>query len=113
MYDELKLFYDDSRSVQTGDNIAWFNLYWRTIDSWAIGVNLVDLLSKLLYLPTFDPIYATFRSKIVPLLRRMCAVSPRDRIDCVQALNYLDPRHFIITHYAKKWLEGRGTGDII
>ena len=113
MYDELKLFYDDSRSVQAGNNIEWFNMYWRTVDSWAIGVNLVDLLSKLMYWSAFEPIYATFQSKITPLLRKMCAVSPRDRIDCVQALNYLDPKHFIITQYAKKWLEERGTGDII
>ena len=113
MYDELKRFYDDSRSVQAGNNIEWFNMYWRTVDSWAIGVNLVDLLSKLMYWSAFEPIYATFQSKITPLLRKMCAVSPRDRIDCVQALNYLDPKHFIITQYAKKWLEGRGTGDII
>jgi hypothetical protein len=113
MYDELKSFYDDSLSVQSGDIVGWFNTYWRTVDSWAIGVNLVDLLSKLMYWSSFEPIYATFRSKITPLLRRMCAVSPRDRIDCVQALNYLDPNHFIIKQYAKRWLEERGTGDII
>jgi hypothetical protein len=113
MYQELLHFYQYSVSVKAGDSVTWFRMYWRTIDSWAIGINLVHLILRLSALPKFESIYASFRSTIVPLLRRMCAISPLERIDCVQALYYLDPNHFIIRKYGKVWIEKVGKPNII
>ena len=52
------------------------------------------------------------RPKLIPLLHRMCAINPNQRVDCMQALYYLQPDHFIIRKYGKGWLEKVGTGNI-
>lgn len=102
MKTSLYRFYQQSKSMKDGDSVAWFKSYWRTYDSWGIGVNIVILLLKFSIWPKFsmDP----YKTKWFPILRRMCAVNPNDRIDCVQALQLVDPTHFIIQRHAKEWL---------
>jgi serine/threonine protein kinase len=112
MIDALNRFYIKSKSVSVGDDVAWFHTYWRTIDSWAIGANIIDLISKLLLWPDFSSKLKKISPKLFPVLKKMCAVSPLERIDCVQALNYLNPNSFIIRKYAKAWLDKVGTGQI-
>jgi serine/threonine protein kinase len=113
MADELEEFYMKSKSVKAGDTQRWFELYWRTIDSWAFGVNLVDLISRLSLWPAFGIIWKGSQGKVMPILRRLCEVSPLKRIDCVQALNHLDPNSFIIRKYGRAWLAKVGDGKII
>jgi hypothetical protein len=45
------------------------------------------------------------RLKLNPILRKMCAIHPVDRIDCVEALEMLDPNNFVLRNYGKAWLE--------
>jgi hypothetical protein len=61
---------------------------------------------------SFEPMLDQYKQKLFPLLKRMCAVSPIYRIDCVQALYYLDPTHFIIKKYAAAWMAKVGNGNI-
>lgn len=112
MFNELTHFHNISNSVKTGNTVKWFYTYWRVVDSWAFGINLVDLILKLLMWPEFRPVLQENKSKLFPMLKRMCAVSPVDRIDCVQALYYLDPNHFIIRKYGKQWINKIGDGKI-
>jgi serine/threonine protein kinase len=112
MHNSLQSFYNKSIDVRNGDDVSWFKHYWRTIDSWAIGVNIIDFISKLMLWPEFSSTYRKDKNKLLPVLKRLCAVSPLERIDCVQALNYLDPTNFIIRKYAKSWLNKVGTGNI-
>lgn len=112
MLTSLEMYYNKSKYMQEGNDVEWFKNYWRTIDSWAIGVNLLDLISKLLLWSEFSDILRQFKSKLFPILKGLCAVTPMDRIDCVQALHYLDPNNFIIRKYAKSWLSKVGTGKI-
>jgi serine/threonine protein kinase len=109
MYESLDGFYNKSKSIQAGDDVAWFKQYWRTIDSWAIGINLVDLVNRLLLWPEFSQTLRKIKPKLFPVLRGLCAVSPLERIDCVQALEYLEPNNFIIRKYGKAWLSKVGT----
>jgi hypothetical protein len=113
MADELEVFYNKSKAVKAGDNLRWFKVYWRTIDSWAFGVNLVDLIARLMLWPEFAGTWKRTQGKLLPMLRRLCAVSPVNRIDCVQALNYLDPGSFIIRKYGRAWLAKVGDGKIL
>jgi hypothetical protein len=108
----LEKFYQDSKSVKIGDSVKWFNTYWRTIDSWAVGVNIVDLITKLSLWPEFSTTLKRISPRLFPVLRRLCAVSPLNRIDCVQALNYIKPNSFIIRKYGKSWLNKVGDGKI-
>ena len=108
--EQLEHFYLQSKAVKAGDQVGWFNSYWRTIDSWAIGINIIDLISKLSLWPEFSYTLNKIRPKLFPVLRKMCEVSPKSRIDCVQALNYLAPNSFIIRKYGKPWINKVGTG---
>lgn len=109
----LEHFYLNSKSAKAGDSAKWFSVYWRTIDSWAIGVIIINIISKLSLWQEFTPTLKKVSHKLFPVLKRLCAVSPVDRIDCVQALNYLSPNSFIIRKYAKQWLNKVGDGNIM
>jgi serine/threonine protein kinase len=109
----LEDWYSKSKVAKEGDEVTWFNKYWRTIDSWAIGVNIIDFISRLSNWPEFSTTLNKVRGKLFPVLRLMCEVNPRQRIDCVQALHALAPGSFIIRKYSKEWLDmtGRVGGD--
>ena len=92
--------------VQTGSGTEWFQAYWSVIDSWAIGVALLDLLSKWAMWPTFTTHFAPYREKIHHVIRQMCVIHPADRMDCVEALQYLHPNSGILRAYGAKWLQG-------
>lgn len=106
--EELETFYKTSKSVKSGNNAKWFTTYWRTIDSWAIAVNIIDLLSKLSLWNEFYVKLDRIRPLLFPVLTKMCHTNPLKRIDCVQALHALDPNSFIIRKYSKSWLNKVG-----
>ena len=110
MREQLGAFYQKSKSVHAGDDEAWFKVYWRTIDSWAIGVLLVEFVHNLSMWPEYKDKLDQAFTKLRPVLRRLCAVNPLERMDCVQALYALEPKHFIIRKYASAWLSKVGTG---
>ncbi len=103
-WESLESWYIKSKAAKMGDEVGWFNNYWRTIDSWAIGVNIIDLISKLSLWPKFSNTLNKIRSRLFPVLRLMCEMNPKRRVDCVQALNMLAPNSFIIRKYSKVWL---------
>ena len=111
MEDELEDFYENSKAMSSEKITEWFRMYWRVIDSWAIGVILADLIGKWSMWPRFQ---TTFRGpaadRVRAVLRGMCAVHPMKRIDCVQALAQLDPNHFILRKYGKEWISRLGLG---
>jgi hypothetical protein len=96
----------------SGDTLLWFNTYWRMIDSWSVGVIIVELLTTFSLWTGFASTITKHKALLFPLLSRMCAVNPLQRVDCVQALFYLQPNHFIIRKYAKAWMDKVGTGHI-
>jgi serine/threonine protein kinase len=105
---ELTQFYKISKAIQTGNIQKWFSHYWRVQDSWAIGFLLTNLISEMSRWPSFaNSDYAVHSDKLLPVLRGMCAPSPRKRIDCIQALYRLEPNHYIFRTYpkSKDWLE--------
>jgi len=109
MRQQLYQFYIKSKSVQSGNLADWFHVYWRVVDSWAIGINIIELISNFSQWREFGPIYAQHRDILLPMLRRLCAVDPTQRIDCVQAIHYLDPTNFIIRKYGEAWMKKVGT----
>ncbi len=112
MLTDLNNFYNISKSIKSGNLANWFATYWRTIDSWAIGVIIVDLIIKLSMWSNFSSDYKRYQITLIPILKRLCSVDPIKRIDCVQALNYLEPNNFIIRKYASTWLNKVGDGNI-
>ena len=108
MREELQYYVRHSKSAQAGDLVKWFQTYWHTVDTWAIGMNIVILLSYNLLWPNFARgEYQTYKHKLLPVLRDMLQCNPAKRIDCVQALSRLDADNFIVRTYGRKWLEAR------
>jgi serine/threonine protein kinase len=103
-YMELEEFYRLSKSAKTGDTASWFRMYWSKIDSWAIGVIIVDMIIQFMSMRDFTVQYSKIKPLLLPILKDMCQLNPVKRIDCVQALQRLDPNHFIIRKYATEWL---------
>jgi len=92
-------------TVRAGDSAAWFRAHWRTIDSWGIGVMLLDLLSKWSMWPAFNAQFAPYREKMYHVIRQMCVIHPAKRMDCVEALQFLHPTSGILRAYGSKWLQ--------
>jgi len=106
--DQLLQFYRTSISAQQGNLRKWYSHYWRVQDSWAIGLLLTTLFSDMNRWPSFAKSdYASYSDRLLPILRKMCALSPRKRIDCVMALHDLEPSHYLFRTYpvAREWLE--------
>ena len=105
MHEQLEEFYRQSKSAQAGDYIKWFQLYWPTIDSWAVGIMIVQLLThNMLWKSFMDVDFKGYAVKLFGILRDMLNMNPMKRIDCVQALARLDADNYIIRKYAKQWL---------
>lgn len=105
MGEKLRDLCKRSRSIQNGDTVEWFRTYWSKIDSWSIGVMIIDRMSSFSLWPEFGSMMESARTTLDPILRKMCAVHPVDRIDCVEALEMLDPTNFVLRNYGKAWLE--------
>lgn len=106
MEEDLTEFYESNKSLQKGDMMKWFKMYWTKIDAWAIGANGARMLNELLLFPSFSKgEYQKHSSKLLKVIKGMLEVNPKNRIDCVQALEFLDPNNYIIKKYAGKWLE--------
>jgi serine/threonine protein kinase len=103
-----------STSYKKGDYVGWFRHHWRTIDSWAIGVRLLDAFFNLLYFPEFEKKWKIEGGPIWSVIKRMVEIDPFRRIDCVQALDMLDylegleGENIIIQKYGQKWLDKIG-----
>jgi serine/threonine protein kinase len=110
MINGLRTFYNKSRSAKQKDAILWFTSYWRTIDSWAIGVMMVELIISLSVSPAFMISFKEHKSKIITVLKKLCAFNPMERIDAVQAVNYLEPDSMFIKKYGAAWLQLVGDG---
>ena len=105
---ELLEFYKKSKSIQQTDMVAWFKTYWRTIDSWAVGMNIIIMIYNLSFQSDFQREWSIISPKFMPVIRGLCEISPLKRLDCVQALNMLDPNNYIIRKYAGPWLDKVG-----
>ena len=103
----LSEFLQKSRVLKAGDLSGWFKMYWRTIDSWAVGVLITDLITRLSLWPEYKlpAPFASPRGIGMRMLRKLCEPNPLNRYDAVQALAMLDPNNPIIERYGKAWLQ--------
>jgi len=105
---ELSLFLKSSRTFQAGDWTAFMKLYWPVVDSWAIGHDLLSILRKLLGSKQFveSPEWKKRGALVKTILRGLVKTSPRDRMDCVEALAMYDPMNgVLLTTSGKAWLK--------
>ncbi len=110
MYESLENFYDNSEIMQTGDIVNWFNTYWTKVDSWSVGLIMIFFLKQLILYPSFQQEWKKISKNYLPIIKKLCEINPKKRVDCIQALAKLDPQNYIIQKYAINWLDKTGSG---
>lgn len=104
---EFKKFWETSKTAQRRDWLSFWKLYWPVVDAWSIGNILVNILEDLVYQKFFME-SADWRRRapvVKEVLRGLLRTSPRERMDCVEALAIYDPTNPLVTRAAgANWL---------
>lgn len=101
-------FWSSSKAAEKKDWVSLYRLYWPVNDSWMIGHVLLSLLRRLSDFKDFTqgPEWLKNKERVKEILRGMLRGSPRDRLDCLEALALFDPMNEIVTGTTgATWLE--------
>lgn len=105
---EFQRFWVSSRAVSQKDWLSLYQTYWPAVDSWGVGHILAGLLNLMLMSRSFTESQAWKDKQTLcrGVLRGLLRGSPRDRLDCVEALAIYDPMNDLITSgRGRAWLE--------
>lgn len=106
--DEFRKFWKSSRAAQQEDWVSFNRMYWPLVDSWGIGHILIGILRRIIFFSDFyqSRDWQQKQGLIKSVLRGMLRTSPRERLDCVEALALLDPMNPLVTSQpGEVWLE--------
>jgi hypothetical protein len=109
-FTELKAFWSSSVAVQKQDWVTFYKLYWPVVDSWAIGSMIMKIYRKMLLSRSFtdSAAWKEREASFKMILRGLLRASPRNRLDCMEALFLYDPTNELVTSAAGvAWLEKR------
>ncbi len=110
MLNNLRVFFENSISVQKKDYIEFYKLYWTGFDAWAIGCLLLTILKYQMTWPEFlQGEWKTKQRLVMLALKGLLNPNPRKRLDCAEALFIFDPANNWIKQFGKAWLEKRHT----
>ena len=105
---EFKNFWATSKAVQQEDYLSFWSLYWPAVDAWAIGGVLASVINKL---NNSSGLMQTKQWKakaglIQKIITGLLKASPRQRLDCMEALALYDPKNSVVLSASgKAWLE--------
>ena len=85
----VEFWKDDTTWVGEGWE-KFFRTYWRTWDSWAIGVIFTSILKKCLLLNNFQPVWKKHGHTIRKVLRGCLHSNPMKRWTAIQALSAIN-----------------------
>ena len=84
---ELREFWMYCSSAQEKDWVLFFQLYWRKLDVWSLGVVFLEILRLLFLQKSFlEGTWARDSKRIVSVLRGMLRANPRERFSVEQCL---------------------------
>jgi serine/threonine protein kinase len=105
---EMLQFWKTSGAAVQGDWTKMFQLYWPGFDAWSIGSILLLVLKTQLTWPQFtEGDWKVKKTAVLQALRGLLHASPRERMDCMEALVVFDPGNLWIEKFGKEWLEKR------
>jgi len=105
---EFQVFWKTSKSIQQGDYLTFWKLYWPTVDAWGIGHTLASTLYKLSMSNQFikSAEWTQKKGVIKAVITGLLKASPRQRLDCVEALALYDPMNGVVSSPSgKTWLQ--------
>ena len=111
---DFRNFWETSKSVQTQDWVAFYELYWPVIDSWAIGNNILQVLRRMNVTDDFtgNAEWMQKRGVVKQVLRGLLHASPKQRLDCLQALAIYDPTNDLVSSPSgRTWLEKKAAAS--
>ena len=104
---EFQRFWKTSNAVQQKDYVSFWKLYWPVVDAWSIGHDLASTLYKLSMSNEFMK-GASWKQKfpiVKAVITGLLRASPRNRLDCVEALALYDPMNPVVLSVSgKAWL---------
>jgi serine/threonine protein kinase len=105
---ELQEFWKTSTFAKKRNYVMLWKTYWPGFDSWSIACILLNTLQVMLYSQGFLFTDTAKRIKIIQsTLLGMLHPSPRERLDCIEALALFDPGNPWLARFGQKWLESR------
>lgn len=105
---ELQRFWETSEAAKQGDWTKMYQLYWPGFDAWSIGAILLIVLKTQLTWPQFtEGAWKQKKTSVLQALRGLLHASPRDRLDCMEALVVFDPGNLWIEKFGQDWLAKR------
>jgi serine/threonine protein kinase len=114
---EFIKFWNNSKTAQTQDWVTFFKLYWPVADSWSIGAILSKILIKLTFSVRFvegEPWGKQWKEKrpvIKEVVTGLLKASPKQRLDCVEALSMYNPMNAVVVSSAgRNWLDKKQEG---
>jgi hypothetical protein len=107
---ELKAFWTSSMAVQKQDWLTFYKLYWPVVDAWSFGALIMKVYRQMILSRSFtdSPAWKEREPTFKMIVRGLLRTSPRNRLDCVEALFLYDPTNELVTSAAGvAWLEKR------
>ena len=104
----LERFLETSWCFENENWLVFFQLYWSKMDSWSIGVILMNIYQHLLMDPEFtnSESYLNNKKMILDIIENMCSPDAGKRYDCARALSVWAPNSPILQHIdVQQWLE--------
>lgn len=110
---EFIKFWNNSKTAQTQDWVTFFKIYWPVADSWSIGTILSNILMKLSLSSRFvdDKQWKEKRPVIKEVITGLLKASPKQRLDCMEALSMYNPMNAVVISSAgRNWLDKKQEG---
>lgn len=105
---QVAAFIEMSDSFRKEDWGALFRTHWSKFDSWSIGCVIYKMYTGLLFSASFEEkVGKKYGDRLDRLLYGMLHLNPFIRVDCLEALEILDPQNKILAKYGKAWLATR------
>ena len=109
---EFMRFWNSSKTAQTKDWVSFYRLYWPVADSWAVGAMLCKILEMLHTTYSFEnnekwgQQWKEKRPIIKEIITGLLKASPKQRLDCLEALYMYNPMNkLVISKAGKTWLD--------
>jgi len=105
---EFMKFWNTSVVCKKKDWVGFFRLYWPAFDAWGVGIVILSIYYKGLYVKNVSPDWTTLSGQLKEVLRGLLRMDPRKRLDSVEALHMFNPfSHVLSSASGKAWLEQR------
>ena len=105
---DMQRFWETSEAAKEQNWTKMYELYWPGFDAWSIGAILLIVLKTQLTWPQFtEGAWKQKKTAVLQALRGLLHASPRDRLDCMEALVVFDPGNLWIEKFGQDWLAKR------